>query len=64
MISVVNFNCSSGGRRCAHRSFHVIIGVLPHGKGMQDGCEVGKHRNLNRFGKVRESDESITWAVF
>ena len=26
-----------GGRRCAHRSCNVIMGVLPRGRGMQAG---------------------------
>jgi hypothetical protein len=56
MMRVLNVKCSSGGSRWAHRSFRVIIGVLPYNRVANDTSELGNPSILSRLGSRYEWD--------
>jgi hypothetical protein len=64
MSSVLNINRSLGGSRYAHRSFNVIIGVLPLGKGFKTTHEDGNTAILAQFAEACAGEQSMKWAKF
>ena len=64
MISALNVNRSLGGSKCAHRSFNVIIGVLPLGKGFKTTHEAGNTAIVARFAEACAGEQSMKWAKF